>query len=458
MRGDAVRLRRSSPTCSTTRPGTPNRAAASSRLERRRRRGPLSVRDNGIGMPADALEQIFEPFASSRRTRARAGRPGHRPHARAAAGGAARRQRRGAQRGPGPGDRDHRAPARAARGLPGAPPAAPVAEETGRRRCASSPSTTTSHGPGPGERPPHVGTHRPHRARRRRRPRARRAVRARGRAAGPGLAAGRRAGGGAAAAPDAGAPAGADGVDVGFRAGGDAPPQRRGGLPPPPRQAVRHGRPAARCLDDCCAANQGPSTFPIRGDGNRHYLRDPPGQPPPPRLPSRAAGVNCRSGGPGRLTAERRRSRELPLRRSRPRQRRASRRHIRLGVQAHHQNRRGGRRRRTRAGYRAPSSGSDRSSSTRSQVAPRSRQRPAPARLPEVPRRAREHRPHRGAPRRCRPRSGPASWPRRTVGTATVTWCRPPARPGTAPRPRPPGRAPESRPSPGTWDGPAPRR
>ncbi len=57
-------------------------------------------------------------------------------------------------------------------------------------------------------------------------------------------AARRRVGGRAPPAPGAGAHPDPDGVDVGFRTGRHAPPQRRGRLPSPPHQAVRHGRPA----------------------------------------------------------------------------------------------------------------------------------------------------------------------------------------------------------------------
>ena len=72
----------------------------------------LSVKDNGIGIPPDMLQRVFDMFTQIESARpAQAGRAGHRADAGQAAGRDARRRRRGAQRRARARQRVHRAAA-----------------------------------------------------------------------------------------------------------------------------------------------------------------------------------------------------------------------------------------------------------------------------------------------------------------------------------------------------------
>ena len=72
----------------------------------------ISIRDNGIGLTSEvAARALHHVLAGELGHRSRRRRPRHRPRAGQGPGGAARRTRRGAQRGPGPRQRIHRPPA-----------------------------------------------------------------------------------------------------------------------------------------------------------------------------------------------------------------------------------------------------------------------------------------------------------------------------------------------------------
>ena len=103
---------------------------------KRRREGDslvLRVSDQGIGIAPEMLPaSLRDVHAGQQRPGARRRRPRHRPCPGARAGRAARRQRRGAQRGPGEGQRVRRAPAC----RPAARRPRPGAGEAGARRAA----------------------------------------------------------------------------------------------------------------------------------------------------------------------------------------------------------------------------------------------------------------------------------------------------------------------------------
>ena len=90
-------------------------ARSRSRRQSKATRSWFACRTTASAFGPRAAAALFEPFSQlDALERALAGRPGHRPVAGAGPRGAARRQRRGAQRRPGPGQRIRRAPAAAA--------------------------------------------------------------------------------------------------------------------------------------------------------------------------------------------------------------------------------------------------------------------------------------------------------------------------------------------------------
>ena len=143
-----------SPTCSTTRPSTPTAADVSRSRWRPRasHRVRLSMRDNGIGLAADALERIFELYSQIPAGRERAqGGLGIGLALGAAAGRAPRRHRCWpAARGPtGGASSSCDLPAIAARraGARRAPALSRPRRAGAAPPCASSPWTTTSTSP-----------------------------------------------------------------------------------------------------------------------------------------------------------------------------------------------------------------------------------------------------------------------------------------------------------------------